>query len=511
MRLPVAWIKVAVVGAVVGSVVAEWGPARADVLLGAGGMGRELDHRVDVTLVDGLARLEVRRVFHNTGHRRGDLALAFRISQGAVVTDLGVDGPGRAAMRWAGRGLAVLDLPGMASGGTRAVTYTILAPLEDEPETTVLVLPDKRQDPALVTVQVFAKGIQAMPESTGEHNRYELLKKAPREAAARHAWLKAGPRGVLLSELRAPRYWTARVNESLAAIVLDLDSAGPTDSRATGFELVREYVKRFGQGRFLAVVPGATPRRLSAIFQGWRDFLETIEAEAQAPGKAIDGELGPAILAAFEALGTGPAPVRIVLITNRDDVPGGLVASSREILVGMPPGSVVNIAVLTPDPTSGRDDDHPLAPMALLHGGMLVRIGAGMNDDARRYALQFIRPRQLDLPAVVIDDQVVPLDTSVPESRFGIHVQVRDVPPTNLGWRGRVWADAWELPSLTEPAWGERVLMRAIWSNAWDDLTRDEAVDVSRRARVLTPCVRFESARSGFTQILDPVEGCGRQ
>lgn len=504
--------------------------ARADTwVAGRGGIAVELEHRLEVAVVEGMARATMRRVARNDGKAAADLVLAFRVPPGAVATGLAAPGGAGASLRWAGTDLLVLALSRVAPGTTRQADVTLWMPLRVAPREYLLDLPGPDAQPGMATRRVFVAGEREVPAPAGTRSVLAIPRKAPREARARHAFLPTARGGILAAELEAPRYFTTKPNPGKAIVLLDV--APPM--RARGLALAGAFAGRFTRGVHQVLLPGDPPVALTDGFVDFATMLGALEArilgEDRAASGAPDGaeRAGPAALAraALDRLGTERNAVRVALVTDRAAWDPALVDELGDSLRGLPPGSAVHAVLLAGGNAaiSGtRDDAHPLSGLLGRHNGAAWRLDPGHvgGDDATDVMGNTVRPLWVDDVDLVLaargseaegtgtgEETGTGAETGTGDADPGRHADPGAVPdrtvraasrldeghalavvlraeaaPPAVAWGARMWAGRWQANSAAEAAMEQRVALRAVAAPWFADL---DAADHDRVARVV--------------------------
>lgn len=529
------------------AVAIPWGAPRtaaADVWVSsAGGNATELEHRLDVTREEDLARIEMRRVVRNNGHMTADLVLAVRVPRGAVATGLAVAPAGRARVQWAGPELLVLLLPQVGPTQEREATLTLQVPMSTGPKAFELVLPGSDEPPGMAPRRVFVAGEREVPTPNKGHVTLEMPRRPPAVARASHVFLPLDEGGLLLATIHAPRYFTTRPNPARALAVLDV---GP-EGQSAGLRLAATVAARFARGTHQFLLPGNPPAPIAEGFVSFPDLAAILDARfpdgAPPPPEAPRQGLAGMVAAALPLLADKPAPCRLLLVTDRDRPPATEVAAVAQALATLPPGSLVHVLVLreTPSGSGLRDDAHPLEAVARRHGGIVMSIHPGSLDpDGLAHVMgHVVRPLWVDDLELVLDRNalgepganetadppgpiVVPAWGTLPgdkavlrsgrDSRPGTTIAsllpeggaattIRPLPatPPAVWWRARLWTGVWTLESLPSPALETQAALRAITASWYSNLSLEAQDSIAGLVRAVTPRWSWQATPTGAT------------
>ncbi len=518
--------------------------AAADIWVSsAGGNATELEHRLDVSREEDLARIEMRRVVRNNGHKTADLVLAIRVPRDTVATGLKVAPAGHARLQWAGPDLLVLVLPQVGPTQDREATLTLRAPMAMGPTAFELELPGSDEPPGMAPRRVFVAGEREVPTRSPGHATLGIQRRPPAVARASHFYLPLDEGGLLLATIQAPRYFTTRPNPARSLAVLDV---GP-EARSAGLRLAAMVAARFARGTHQFLLPGDPPTPIAEGFVSFPELAAILDARfpdvAPPPAVTPRQDLAAMVAAAPSLLAGNLAPCRLLLVTDREAPTAAEIAAVTGTLTTLPPGSLVQVLVLR-DTTSGlglRDDAHPLAAVARHHGGIVMGINPGSLDpDGLAHVMgHLVRPLWVDDLELVLDREalgepganetaeppspiVVPAWGTLPGDRAvlrsgrdsrpgtaiasllpegGAATTIRAVPaqPPTVWWRARLWTGVWTLESQPSPALETHAALRAVAASWYPDLSLEAQDRIAGIVRAVTPRWSWHATPNGST------------
>ncbi|HEV8324987.1 MAG TPA: VWA domain-containing protein [Myxococcota bacterium] len=419
----------------------------------------EVSHTVDVRFGDGVATLTVRRTFANAGTIHEEATVEIALPDGAVavglrtfahdtwyagelmdavkadglyeqLTGLGVSTPREPTiLKWSSPGALHMQIFPVPPGGTSTVEYTLLVPVDYADGLShvyypagngaaELTAPIVRLHPARPGARVLLDGRLARADtpvalrsSDADHTVADLAA-APAAidtVALRlaHVVAATGAGFVRFEMDAAPRLRPLPKNLSVVFVVDASYSEGAAgiDAQLT---LAEAFLRHVPDADFDLVAYRRTASRLLGVFTAAGDFGDAVTG-ARASGLLAPGNgsaLDEGLRAAAAALRGRKGPKTIVALTD-DLLREGLGADAlRSALAGAGAGTVVHVVVREEGPAGDvaeagewRDDDHPFAPVAAAHGGIVLHAFHGAAVDAgawRTVALGLVRPVRID-------------------------------------------------------------------------------------------------------------------
>jgi hypothetical protein len=533
-------------GAVLGVVTAAALPARADLL--RGWMDQPLTetaHTVEVKLDGGVARLTVRRTFHNDGAIPEEANLDVELPSGAVASSLRLRTPSAwengvllesqlatdqyeeltgigdhrvlrdpALLEWVDVGTLSLRVFPVPPGGQATVEYELVMPTEYEGGRVVLHYPQpwREEDPAeedgeknlaLPEVKVGKGGAVTRDEGSV---RISLPPPEIDVMVARYGVFTVSDRGAVWRlELDAAPELAPKPKNARVAFVIDASYSVGVGGIAEQIALARGYMANLPDAKYEVILFRRDVARLMGRFVGAKDLDKELERAAAMdrlrPGNGSNLEAG--LASAADALNEGKhkGASRIVVFTDGAMRDGFSPSLGVTLLRRAPKGTIVHVVRLADtgdaiflDDDEGdddgeslveaRDDSDPLAPIADSYGGVVLAIaGDGEPADYARVARGLVQPIRIDDFAVVTPG--VDLGTEVPAQVVaGSGFRTMTSVDDSVGvvqLSGKLWAQPWNMAVAIDGAYTQRVGMLLFGDELLHSFSDDEE-DLSRIA-----------------------------
>jgi len=512
----------------------------------------EVEHAVSVSVVEGVATYRVRRTFVNRGRwveeatvtvmlPPGAAANGLRIEAGGTWIDAELVGAGRASrmydqltgigqapmqdpvlMKWESSSMLTLQIFPLRSGVPATLEYTLTAPVTYADGRWTLGYPRATARSALLapTVRVTGEAPRIDGDAVASAQLATLVKGAPIAPISVAAPPPSGPavtrygvvptgtgKSVARLEVDVAPALSMAPPDLRVVFVLDASQSVDVDGIAAEMELIDAWTRRAPGAQVEVVV---FRRDAEALFgelvpgeQAVGRLREALAAGRLAPGNGSNLDRGLAL--AVQRLSGASGSRRIIALTDAT-MRRGFNASSA--LSGLSDEAIVHIAMRGGQLSSrrsrlDRDDTHRLAPLALAHHGVAVKVEGAVDASNPAFvdAVEYlVRPTRLDAVTLDLGRATSSLDvpTTLDEGAgFTATVHLTGAPRRAGALHGLLWTEPWERHVAVDDAYS-RLTAATVFSEDRDDgLTRPEQLAIARFAHIVSPVTSFLAIEPG--------------
>lgn len=496
----------------------------------------ETGHAVEVRLVDGVAVFDVERTFRNEGKRAEEMELLIDLPEEMVARGFKVKGskkwhvakllPGMEALD------RYLDLTEFLAGGTSKLrTVALLSwswthrlklalfPIRPGEKKTVryrLVQPPRYTSGMHVVRYPADPGAQPLvrPTLRVAGQPFEVPEPGELEDGlapipirgpgidtvdARYGVFDLGS-GTSLArvEVNAAAMLRPKPEEARVVFVVDGSRSWEREGIDAALELTRAYVAHLPDALFELVIFDRSARRAFDTFVPageWNMSLWWLATHTDRLEPRNGSDIASGLALASSLLEDVEGPGRIVLVTDARMRTRHANEPSLETLERLPEGVVAHVVHLFPygsEVEARRQDSHPLAPIPLSRGGILLRIDGGrMSEDFEQASLELVRPVRIDdLEILIGDDERVWKDAPevLDEGEGYEDTILLAAPPDTVTVRGRIWASELSMTVNVDADFGADLLPAlAFSSDLHEGLDHDEMMAAALAGRAVSP------------------------
>lgn len=482
--------------------------ATADGLLNARDAAERL-HTVDIEIEPGVARLQVRRTFVNRDRAPADLIVTVQLPEDGVITSVAIDA-GEVEAQVIDYGEAALYLPGMPARAQRTVEYTVEVPLMPIDDRGRIYLPPSEADESLAPVLVRHQGKALQPISDEDLWRaYELPAPTPASGQLRWGAVATSGGAIWRAELDGPHVLSEPPSDPLVCFVIDRSRSQTRAGVERQLRILARWAQEHPDARYQVIAHARTAGRLFDAPVDARELL-TLTADDPRLEVANGSELDAALDLATDVLADASGSAFLVVLTDAELASRLTPERMLQTLTKLSPSTTVHLLLSEGRQEHGaiehRADDHPLASLALEHGG--VPMGVFVPDDYPDPEAMIVanlwRARRIDQLRFELDGELV--DEPFPEQLWEHEsletLELGEVAPQTIAAVGFVWAQPWRIEGTRSEAVDRRaaVFGADVYSNTLDDATLEQ---IGRAYQVATRKTALRAKR-GKLAVVEP-------
>jgi hypothetical protein len=343
----------------------------------------------------------------------------------------------------------------------------------------------------------------------GGQVRFALAPPVIDTVAARLGRVVASPRRAFTRvELDAAPILRPLPVKAQVVFAVDASHSLGADGIAEQLALIGGYLTHVPDAEVEVVVYRRKAERLWNRFVPARNvpaaLTKALSAGRLAPGNGSALDEGARVAAA--ALAGRRGPLRVVITTDERLRGRWANADGLTALAPLPAAAVVHVVKAVGEGgevTMERDDQLPLAPLALSHRGIAAWV-RGLASDDKHLAdrvLGLVRPTRIDGLALVGLDLSGTTDGEVPavlDEGAGVRVVVgAATAPSRIELTGMIWGDKFRRVVTVDERFSRAAAAWVFGEDDHGDLTADEMMTVAMMGRAVSPVTSYLATEPG--------------